>query len=1257
MRRPRVTPFWLLALALVAGMPLASAAQPAGEKGVVRGQVFDRESGDPVADVTVLLISPERAGAADGATEVVVTDAEGAYAFPPVAAGLYELRFTRDGFRASTISGVEVVAGQTAQTDFPLPRLVEGEGEGVLELDAFVVEQETVEDAELGLEMRLESDEMINTFGAEDFSRFSAGDVAEALERVAGVTIQEGQFAVIRGLEDRYNSTLYNGAPVPSPDPDRQSVQLDLFPKEVVGNLVVSKTFAPDLPSNSSGGAIDIVTHSYPEEWTFTLKAGTGINTNAEDRFLRFSKDTDKDRIFKGVDPMADLDYLREEFGFKLISGNPVGIEDDKTGDLWDDLDDVLESDYVVTLGGRQEFGGREFRFKGVLHSEIDYSTLEGYQQSLEPRPPRFGADSREPAPENFPRCIFDPDLDCFRIIPGGLLSSGDLSIGELNLNNGTYDLTTSQRERRRTAFAAFGFDLDEAGNHKIDSSVFYTQNEQRTVRLKENGFIAGLDYDTIVGQQLDNNFDNEFPESSPECFNAATRDSQICRNFRQAAVSVPATGALAFTNFFESTSFERDRDLFVFQVNGDHVFEELPDFHLSWATNYAETTQEEVALGMPFYYEPCGFGNFVGLQCPNGVHPVDATSFYPAGPASEGPPSIAALGPGSFISYRDLTLSSNLIEEKSRFTRIDADYTFYFSPASTFTVSGGWWSERADRDVRSAFLQSVTQDVNLSEQCAGSVQQPFCFADTPFELGELAFNTLGLNAEGLIANLRLTENESTRDIDAWHARGKFTFWDRLDILGGVRVEDIFIESLNDPFIEDGITGGFRLGGPETFPSRYLFFDRLDNPKIQSVTLPNGGVSNTTEVADYPVEGTEFNDQLIGILTQPGPCTGGEPFPGFEDDPAATCVDFFDRAGLERLVNGRIDETRVLPSASFSLRPTCLDPRDGAFPELLCAIFEGLTLRGAYSETVARPSFREMGFYVSVEPGSSDLTVGNPQLQLSDVESWDARGEYTFGRDGGLLAFSYFRKRIEKPIESIILRDPSNLSDVNALFRTFFNNPDTADLKGWEAEARIPLTFLTGDFPGGPAWWPDFEGPDWFRYLSVGGNYTKIDALVRRTETELKRSEGFFAVKEGDEELFTELAPKRRLFNQPKWIANVDVTFNHPDWGTSLTVAYFAISNRLVAAGSSVIEPNGDILSATLDRYVDGYEELRATFAQEIRLPNDFGTVTLRLTGKNLTDSKRKVIYDPSQLAKEYPERVFKLGRDFEASLTYTKTF
>ena len=106
--------------------------------------------------------------------------------------------------------------------------------------------------AEILAASRMDADELINTMGAAEFDKLAISDVADALKFIPGVNVVEGQFAVIRGLEDRYSSTLYNGAPVPSPDPDRQSVQLDLFPSDIVSDLVVAKTFGADLPGNSA---------------------------------------------------------------------------------------------------------------------------------------------------------------------------------------------------------------------------------------------------------------------------------------------------------------------------------------------------------------------------------------------------------------------------------------------------------------------------------------------------------------------------------------------------------------------------------------------------------------------------------------------------------------------------------------------------------------------------------------------------------------------------------------------------------------------------------------------------------------------------------------------------------------------------------------------------------------------------------------------------------------------------------------------
>ena len=198
---------------------------------------------------------------------------------------------------------------------------------------------------------RAESDEMINTLSAEEFSKFAASDVADALKFVAGVNVVEGQFAIIRGLEDRYSSTLYNSAPIPSPDPDKQSVQLDLFASDIVSNLVVAKTFG-------AGSAQQLLRR---------------LDQHPHARLPR------RDR-----GEVPGRHRLQRERDHRLPRvqqrGSPVGTE--KSGV------DTIESDFAGSLGGRIELLGREIRFKGVLAREIDYDTAEGFLEGSEPRSP-----------------------------------------------------------------------------------------------------------------------------------------------------------------------------------------------------------------------------------------------------------------------------------------------------------------------------------------------------------------------------------------------------------------------------------------------------------------------------------------------------------------------------------------------------------------------------------------------------------------------------------------------------------------------------------------------------------------------------------------------------------------------------------------------------------------------------------------------------------------------------------------------------
>lgn len=126
--------------------------------------------------------------------------------------------------------------------------------------------------------------------GTEQISRSGSSDAGAVVTKVAGATIVDGKFAVIRGLSDRYVTTTLNGGEIPSADPYRRAASLDLFPAQVIDKVVVAKTFTPDKQGAFTGGGIDIVTKSFPDKSFATVALGGAYNTQAtgNDRFLTY---------------------------------------------------------------------------------------------------------------------------------------------------------------------------------------------------------------------------------------------------------------------------------------------------------------------------------------------------------------------------------------------------------------------------------------------------------------------------------------------------------------------------------------------------------------------------------------------------------------------------------------------------------------------------------------------------------------------------------------------------------------------------------------------------------------------------------------------------------------------------------------------------------------------------------------------------------------------------------------------------------
>ncbi|MEN9602698.1 MAG: hypothetical protein RIS56_2304, partial [Verrucomicrobiota bacterium] len=116
---------------------------------------------------------------------------------------------------------------------------------------------------------------------AEQIARTGGGDASQITTKITGVVATDNRQIVIRGLNDRYNIATLNGAELPSADPRRRAPQLDMIPAAMIDRVVVSKTFTPDLQGGFAGGAVNIVTKSFPAQGFTTVSAGTGLNSSA----------------------------------------------------------------------------------------------------------------------------------------------------------------------------------------------------------------------------------------------------------------------------------------------------------------------------------------------------------------------------------------------------------------------------------------------------------------------------------------------------------------------------------------------------------------------------------------------------------------------------------------------------------------------------------------------------------------------------------------------------------------------------------------------------------------------------------------------------------------------------------------------------------------------------------------------------------------------------------------------------------------
>ena len=238
---------------------------PAAGKGAIWGVVTDTEFSEELIEAPIQVI---------GTKYQTVTDENGRFRLelPP---GTYSIRISYELHKSTRIDGVTVAAGGVVRVD---AKLVADEGA----VDVFeVVESADKATLEGMILARQRATTVGDSVGRAEISKTADRNAAQAAQRVVGATVVGGRFVYVRGLGERYTNALVNGAPLPSPEPDRAAVPLDMFATGVLNSLTIVKTFTPEFPGDFAGGSVRIETREIPNKPYLQLNAAVGFNTNS----------------------------------------------------------------------------------------------------------------------------------------------------------------------------------------------------------------------------------------------------------------------------------------------------------------------------------------------------------------------------------------------------------------------------------------------------------------------------------------------------------------------------------------------------------------------------------------------------------------------------------------------------------------------------------------------------------------------------------------------------------------------------------------------------------------------------------------------------------------------------------------------------------------------------------------------------------------------------------------------------------------
>jgi hypothetical protein len=235
------------------------------QTGGLKGTVLDESNGKPVPGINVVVKNTKYA---------LSTDMDGNYIFRTIPAGTYEVEFSSMGYASKLVSEVIIKEKEITELSTAL-----GEQKNMLNEVVITRTKAKTESVKSLLIQQKNSVSVSDGISAETIKRTPDRSTSDVIKRISGASIQDNKFVIIRGLNDRYNTAFINGSPLPSSEPDRKAFSFDIFPSNMIDNLIISKTATPDLPGEFAGGVVQINTKSVPDKNFQSFSFGMGYNT------------------------------------------------------------------------------------------------------------------------------------------------------------------------------------------------------------------------------------------------------------------------------------------------------------------------------------------------------------------------------------------------------------------------------------------------------------------------------------------------------------------------------------------------------------------------------------------------------------------------------------------------------------------------------------------------------------------------------------------------------------------------------------------------------------------------------------------------------------------------------------------------------------------------------------------------------------------------------------------------------------------